>query len=119
MLIIPTRQLPNDIVTVLVNGLVVKLNTMWNSREQAWYVSIYDSGENPLVLGQKLIQSQNLTARHGLVEFIDGDIYCFNTSTKQARPTFESLGDTLLLAYVTKEETIEIADNFSNLVIHN
>lgn len=117
MLIIPLRQLPNDTTSVLVDGLVLKINTMWNSREEAWYISIYDVGDNPMILGQKMIQSQNITARHGLVDFIDGDLYCFNTKTNQARPLFEDLGTELTLAYVTKEESAEILSLYSDKII--
>lgn len=118
MLIIPVRQLPNDTTSVLVDGLVLKINCMWNSREEAWYVSLYDVGDNPIIVGQKIIQSQNITGRHGLVQFIDGDIYCFNLKTNQARPLFEDLGTELILAYVTKEETAEIISLYKDTVVY-
>lgn len=115
---IPLRQLPNDTTSVLIDGIVLKINTMWNSPEQAWYISIYDVSDNALILGQKMLQTQNITRRHGLIEFIDGDLYCVNRNPKQARPVYEDIGTKLILVYMTKEETAQVEELYSDIMVY-
>jgi len=108
MIRIESRQLPNDTASFILDGTSYKINTQWNDREQAWYASIYQGDDTPLLLGRKMLQTANLTHRHGLVNFIDGDFYFVNTKTNQTRPEFTDLGVSCYIAYFTEAESLLI-----------
>lgn len=108
MIILPLRPLPDDTTNFVIDKVVYKINNQWNSREQAWYINIYRVDDSPAILGEKLLQSRNLTHRHGLPDFIDGDIYVINANVNQERPKFEDLGSSLQLVWLTNSESADI-----------
>lgn len=115
---IKPRMLPDDTASVTYEGTVIKLRTCWNSREEAWYLSIYRADDTPLVCGHKILQTQNITARNTLDDFALFDVYSINKNKNQSRPAYSDIGNTLTLAFVTKEETAEVIANFSKSVIY-
>lgn len=85
--------------------LVMKFD--WNGRDTKWNVSIYDTSENPLVLGLPLNINTELLARFEIVGLPPGLMMLFDSSGKNEEAGRDDLGDRCKLIYLTSDELEE------------
>lgn len=73
----------------------------WNERSSAWFFSIDDTDETPILSGKKITVGTDLLG--GVVGSArpPGQIVCLEVSAQLIDPTLNSLGDTHELLYVT------------------
>jgi len=118
MITITPRAYANITTPIVYKETLVKLTTTWNSREQAWYLSISNSKDDLLVSGFKMSQTANVTARSAIPYFELFDVYIINDKINQERPTFDDMGKNLRLAFIDKEETALLLSSFPNSAIY-
>lgn len=69
-MIIPTEQGASSYTTrITLDGVSYGLELNWNGRAGAWYLSLYDTAGNPLLLSRKLATNFPILKRF---RFIDG-----------------------------------------------
>lgn len=73
----------------------------WNDRSAAWFLTIYDTDEEPLVESRKIVTNQNLLNAVLGTNLPSGVIVCLEASGDYTEPTRESLGSLHRLCYVT------------------
>ena len=107
MLNIPLRNtITNYSFIVEIDDKVLTFKVDWNSREESWRMDILEAESTPIVQGLKLLPDQNLTKSYVDTRLPSGNLYILNSIGSTARPTYESLGDTQKLYYLTVEEEI-------------
>lgn len=84
------------------------------SNRSGWYVSIYDTDDNPILLGLTFIsEPQNLTWRYSRLAtgLFEGDMWLFNKDNDYTKPiTKDNFGEAGVwgLFYLTKQEMIDL-----------
>jgi len=117
-LLIPLRsELDHFEEQVLLDGVTFDLFFIWNERDEAWYMSIFDPtvvadedgartpiiGCIPIHVGQMLLN-----------EFSDrrrplGDIVAVDTSNEDLDPGQRDLGERVILLYLSNADLVAIA----------
>ena len=77
-IIIPSSSHSTQVVTL--DNRVFTLEIKWNSRNEGWYISLYDAQETQtFISGVKVEPNQNLTARYDIPNLTRGNIFCLRT----------------------------------------
>lgn len=90
---------------ILGNRLMI-LTISWNSRSEAWYMSLEDNDSGEIVKGIKIVPNWALIRQYraNLPNF-EGDIIAMSTDADVGeRITYDNLNDGYELNYVTTEE---------------
>jgi hypothetical protein len=91
---------------ILLGDRMMKLIIWWNSRSEAWYMSLEDSDTDDIVSGIKIIPNWALVKQYraNLPNF-EGDIIAIPTdSNAEERITYDNLNNGYELNYLTIEE---------------
>lgn len=88
---------------VVLDGSEYLLRLFWNQREAKWYLSLYDSAENPVVLCVKVVSNYPLLA--SVVNSIrpPGEIVAFDANAG-ADAGLRELGARVVVYYFDAEE---------------
>lgn len=75
----------------------------YNQRFDFWTFSLFDSEENPIIRGEKLMPSKEYLDRYSKTDLVDG--YFFTQSMDTSQITRENFGinKTHTLTFITKE----------------
>lgn len=77
-IIIPSVTHSSQVVSL--DNRVFTLEIKWNSRNESWYMSLYDAQEiQTYISGIKIEPNQNLTTRYNIPNLIRGNIFCIRT----------------------------------------
>lgn len=90
---------PQTLAVSLV-GTTYNLTIKWNTIDQLWVLDLYDSNNNLLVGGINMVPGQNLLSPYGYLE-IGGQLIIQTDNDPNANPTFDSLGSTTHLYFLT------------------
>lgn len=102
---LPVRNdLPAYDFQVELDGVLFTLGFNYNARAGYWVFDIFDSNDNPLLVGIRLVSGQLLTERFISEGLPLGDFFIFDSSGKNEDPTIDNFGVTCLLMYADKEE---------------
>lgn len=99
------EQLPIDsedknyFVGCELSGVLYRFRVLWNERGQFWTIGIFDSSDNPIVQGVKIVSDYPLFARFSNPLLPPGQIYCINTSDDKTEPNDSNLGTQFLIVY--------------------
>lgn len=110
-LIIPTTPgSPFQSQRVRLEGRDYNLNLAWNQRESAWYLSLYDSSLNPLVLGKKLIFRASylldlFDSHHSEEGVPPGIMFISDLTGSTATPGLDELGPDRRVQLIYREST--------------
>lgn len=104
---IPLKQFANNSFPVTLDGENFIFTTIWNSRGETWRLSVKDSTGNPIVLGLTMFPNQILNAPYFYNKTPKGLLIVESKTASTIRPTFESLGTSVKLLYVSEEELSE------------
>lgn len=80
--------------------LVLKFD--WNTREERWSISVYDSLENPLFVGQVLTINNEIFERFEIEGLPPGKLMLFDTSNKVIECGLEDFGNRCRLLYLSE-----------------
>lgn len=100
---IPLKDLPNYKETVTLDGTPFDLSFTWNTREQAWHLSI-DRDNVRILSGVKIINSWELIGRFANVLLPSGLILVLDLAKLDELPGRDNLGTDFKLAYITEVE---------------
>lgn len=87
-------------LTVTLSGVQVVLVVRWCPPLGAWVIDMYDSVDEPLLLGVPMITGADLLAQYEYLG-IPGQLFVQSDDDVDAVPTFDSLGGLGHLYYVT------------------
>lgn len=100
---VPTSQtLPRYSQKTALEGRTYNMDFHWNTRDNAWYLSLAEEDGTPVVSGVKLVANWPLTRRVTLETNVPGMLIAFDTTGLGEDPSFEELGTRVQLLY--KEE---------------
>ena len=88
---------------VSMTGVTYQITFEWNTRIEAWYFSISTQDGQPILVGQKILPSVDLTSRHKDTRLPDGSIVCFSTDDSR-RPGREDLGSYINLYFLENDD---------------
>lgn len=86
--------------TITLNGIAYKLTVKWNTIAQAWVMDIGNASNNPIVQGIPLITGADLLAQYQYLG-IGGSIICQTDNDTNAVPTYDNLGKTSHVFYIS------------------
>ena len=99
---------------ITLDGTVYTLKNYWNTRDEAWRISLIDADDEPILLGLKVMPNQNLTTPYKATPNIgtrlpSGNIWCVRTTTDKSVISDTNFGTGLnyQLWYLTSEEEEE------------
>ena len=83
---------------------VYYLRVIWNARDAAWYLDIYDEDRQPVMYGVKVVLGTNLgrTCDHPLTR--RGALIAIDRSGQNADATFDDLGTRVAVLHLTSTE---------------
>lgn len=108
MLIIPTEQGVSSYVTrVALDGVSYGIELNWNGRAGAWYLSLYDTNGDPLLLSRKLSTNFPILKRFRFIDGLPaGELLAIDASYSLDYAGYDELGETrgVTLYYVEKAD---------------
>jgi hypothetical protein len=109
MNIIPFLKLASFTETVILDNIVYKLRFDWNDRGQYWALSIFDSADNILTAGIKLVLNYPLTMDIIKTGLPPGVLMATESTGKMIRLSQDDfIDDKAFLGYITEAEATEI-----------
>ncbi len=88
----PERVEPRYDYDVELGGVLYRLELIWRDRTESWYVNLYDSDDEPLILGQRLVVDYPLMASHTGRVPSGGMLILVDTSGDSTEADYEALG---------------------------
>lgn len=90
------------IQTVNVGGVYYKFGVHWNTRDEAWYLTIYDTDDTIIIGNSKLVTDYELISKHKVEGMPNILLFLFDMTGAGERATFESLGSRHKLMYLLR-----------------
>ena len=84
---------------VELDGTIYGLTFMWNTREEAWFLSVADADGVALVSGVKLVADWQLFQSVSNASMPPGEMVAVDTSGAGLDPGLTDLGERVLLMY--------------------
>jgi hypothetical protein len=84
------------------------LTFKWNVREEAWYFSIYQEDETPVLVGVKLVTGWNPIRRLSGSDRPLGIFFTYDTTETDTEPSFSTLGTQIQLLYADADKVAEL-----------
>jgi hypothetical protein len=104
--------------TIPLDGVTYRIELTYKSRQEGWYLNLYDVDENPLLLGKRLAVDTELLARYEIEGLPPGELTCVDMEGTGTEPTFESLGKQHLFWYFAEADLpVEVASEDLLIVI--
>ncbi len=100
---IPLTAIAAQSFSVTLDDEQFRLRIIWNSREESWRLDISDDTDVRLVSGLKIVPNRVLNSEYQGAKLPKGFLLAISSAPK-VKPTFDSLGTTLKLTYVTEQE---------------
>lgn len=102
-IMVPETDWSSQVVTL--GGTTFILELKYKERTQRWYMSLYDSDNNPLLTEKKLVDGQTMTGLWD-IQGMYGGIFCERAYGTDVYPTRDTLGlnKPFNLVYYTQEE---------------
>lgn len=95
---------PHQSVLVELDGELFRLLIRWSQREEAWYLSVADVEDEPIVSGIKVVVNTPLLRRVVDERAPAGIIMALDVTGELGDPNLDALGDTIPLVYIESEE---------------
>lgn len=111
MVRIPMFDVASLTQQVVLDGFPFNLKIVWNTRGEFWTLSIFDTGNTPIVVGIKMVLGFALLTGYKHISTLPpGNIYVSDPTINAARPGRDDFtGDRQLeLLYVTEAEIAAI-----------
>jgi hypothetical protein len=93
-----------------IEGLVYILQFYWSARESAWYLGIYDQGQNAIATGIRIVVDWPLLRRFTDPRLPPGRLIALDMSNQmQEIQTQSDLGSRVLLTYISSDDAAGLA----------
>lgn len=92
------------------DGATYTLGFRWSSRAQAWYWSLIDQNDQPVVQGRRVVVNWPLLRNVANVNAPLGEFYAIDTSGTDVEPGLTELGQRVKFIYVERGTTLEDLD---------
>lgn len=87
----------------------------WNGRDSAWYMSIYESDETPIISGVKVLIGVLLGRRGDHDLFKRGAFVVQDMANEDRDATFDDLGTRVVVRYYTDFELVSLVARAASL----
>lgn len=77
--------------SVSLGDILYRIDFRFNSTDERWRMDIYIE-DDPVILGVKIMESQDLVAKYRLAEFNHGDIFCIRRENDNLPVGRDNLG---------------------------
>jgi hypothetical protein len=107
MIIIPFTEYPSVSKEIVIDDISYIFSFVWNTRMEAWTLSIYTIENEPILVGIKLVLNYELIRMYRHLDIPQGEMYVIDITdneTKIAYDDFTSSGRNLILAYYEEGE---------------
>lgn len=106
---LPIRNdLPAYDFQVELDGVLFTLGFSFNARANYWVMDIFDSNDNPILVGIRVITGWLLSDRFVMEGLPAGDFFIFDSSGKSEDPTMNDFSITKLLMYADAAEALNV-----------
>lgn len=97
-IIIPIKDDPNHTLIIQLDDNIFKFGFLYNTISDSWGVKIWDSNDNLLITGARIVANYPLIFNRKNESFPKGDLFCetSNPSVSIGRESFSS-GETVLI----------------------
>jgi hypothetical protein len=85
---------------VELEGALYRFELHWNARDGAWFMSLYDANDEPLVAGRKVVLGADLLGHSADPRLPPGALLIIDTSGANEDPGRDDLGARCLLGYL-------------------
>lgn len=104
-LLIPVQQgVPAWSQETMLDGQKFVLHFRWNDTDQAWYLSVHDLLDEPIVSGRRLVADWPVMHRVADPRRPKGEIMVVDLLLNGGTPRYEDLNDKCELTYFTAAE---------------
>lgn len=94
--------------TVVLDGVAYLFLFSWNSRDSAWYMSLFTEDETPICLGVKVVVNWPLCYRTRSPLKPPGLLMAFDQASQGVNPGLEDLGGRVRLLYFDADSVAEM-----------
>ena len=118
MQLIPTIEYANSDIAVALNGITYRFVTVWEERQQAWYLSILDQQRNPVINKIKLFYPGDILQQYSLPAFQDSLLYLVKNEDNNDTIRFDNTGlnKDYTLVFTNEQERQELLTNLLALL---
>lgn len=95
--------------TIALDDVTFRVTLTWKTRQEGWYLSLYDVDENELLLGKRLSVDTPLLERYEIDGLPPGELMLVDMEGVGTEATLESLGRRHLLWYFDESELPPVA----------
>ncbi len=88
----------------VLDGTPYIFDVYWNGRDGAWYFTLLDEFEDPIVSGVKVMLSVLLGSRTSDARFPSGGFIATDTAKDGLEATYDDLGTRVVVYYLTEDE---------------
>lgn len=86
------------------DGVSYELEFRWNSRDEAWYINIFNTSGTALAYGIRVVTDWPLIRRMTVAERPAGSIIALDTTGTGTMPTLTTLGTVIQLVYIDEDD---------------
>jgi len=105
--VVPTaNRNPHFEQETTLDGVRFILNFHWNSVSGSWFMSVSDIDGEPIISGRRMSANWSMLARSADSRRPAGELIVIDTSGSGVDPSFDELGERVLLSYL-EAETVE------------
>lgn len=94
----------NYVLSCPVDDYQILFDTRWNSRDEAWYVDIYEADGTIIELNVKIVVGITLANRSDHPFFENHTMLAIDTTAQGLDPTFDDLGTRVVVLLQTPED---------------
>lgn len=102
--VIPFKSFPSFIENITLDDIVLNFKFIWNGRDNAWYMDISDSINDPILQGIKVINGWELIARYTDIRLPQGALLVVSLNSDEEIIDRNGMIDNYSLIYLTEEE---------------
>lgn len=86
-------------IDITLSGILLRYSFYYNGRGDFWTLDVYDTDDNPIVGGIKLVADWELWGQFNDARLPPGPLYCVDTSGQGTDPGADDLGSRVILVY--------------------
>lgn len=102
--IIPFKDHPSFTQNIVLDNIVLNFKFVWNGRDNSWYMSIFDSVNDPILQGIKIVNGWELIKRYTDIRLPQGILLVVSLKDDEEVIGRDSMLDDYNLIYFTEEE---------------
>lgn len=101
-----TPGIPHQRLEVTLAGVPMIIDARWNSRDEAFYLDVFDVGENPIARGVKVVLGALLGRGNTHPFFYGRALFAVDKSGTGRECGLDDLGARIILMYLTEVDLL-------------